>query len=58
MDIRFTNRWGGFDYYDLYCILDGVLELLRKAPEEEKLNGLKYDIFKELENRRKVGGGI
>lgn len=58
MDIRFTNRWGGFDYFDLYCILDGILEQLRKTPEDKRLVDLKYDIFKELEKRRKIGGGI
>lgn len=56
MDIRFTNRWEGLDYYELYCILDGLIALTCKGINDDKIKDLIHDLNQELIKRRKEGG--
>ena len=57
IDIRFTNRWAGFSYMDLYQILD-ALNMLPYGPRNENgklVSGLIHAINKEMIERQKRG---
>ncbi len=57
MDIRFTNRWAGFSYMDLYQMLD-ALNMLPYGPRNENgklVSGLIHEINQEMIERQKRG---
>ncbi len=57
MDIRFTNRWAGFSYMDLYQMLD-ALNMLPYSPRNENcklVSGLIHEINQEMIERQKRG---
>ena len=57
MDIRFTNRWAGFSYMDLYQMLD-ALNTLPYGPRNENgklVSGLIHEINEEMIKRQKRG---
>lgn len=59
MDIRFSNRWGGFDYWELYRILDGLIAMSYKPDYSDKeLTDMIHEINQEMIKRKKEGGGL
>ena len=57
MDIRFTNRWTGFSYMDLYQMLD-ALNMLPYGPRNgngKLVSGLIHEINQEMIERQKRG---
>ena len=61
MDIRFTNRWGGLSYSELYYILDGLIGIREHGtsyydltPEQAKfINSLIREVNQEMIRRKK-----
>ena len=58
MDIRFTDRWGGLSYKELYCILDGLIGIIdygTSTCDPKFVYNLIREINQELIKRQKEG---
>mgnify|MGYP007101833614 CR=1 FL=1 len=61
MDIRFSNRWNGLSYTELYYILDGLTEI-GKFGTNNKYKPLVFKLIHEINHelieRHKMGGTL